>query len=211
MQFVSQAIKFGLFSILLIVIPGPSVLYVIARGLSLGTRAALGAVIGNTIGILVQGVAVSLGFGALVGVDPKIANAIKLVGALYLFYIGVRMWISRDQTAISNGASRYAGSLNHLRQGFIVGVLNPKSAVVFGAVLGGFVVPALGHPTLQALALVVEFCVLALLSDGAWALTSGNAAKRIGAAQIHVATVRSIGSFLVCGVALLLFIDAIKA
>ena len=211
MQFVSQAIRFGLLSLLLIVIPGPSVLYVVARGLSMGTRAALSAVIGNTIGILLQGIGVSLGFGALLEIDPSFSRVIKLIGGLYLFYIGVRMWISRNDIEASDATSHQSGTLGNVRQGLIVGVLNPKSAVVFAAVLGEFVTPGLGHPTLQALVLVIEFCVLALISDGAWALTSGRAARRIGTAQIPLAIVRGIGSFLICGVALLLFIEAVRA
>ena len=211
MAITSQLVKFGLFSLLLIVIPGPSVLFVVGRGLALGTRAALAGVIGNTLGIAAQGLVVSAGVVVLVGAGGSLLRVLKIVGALYIFYLGIHIWLSRHEANSFAKAQERPGSARYLRDGFVVGMTNPKSAVVFAAVLSGFVKPALGHPTLQVALLVVEFCLLALASDSAWAVVAGRASSRFASDENVFGAIRGIGAVLICIVAAMLFFEAVRA
>lgn len=160
----------------LIVIPGPSVLFVVSRGVALGRRAALATVLGNTAGLGVLAIIVSLGLGSIVARSVAVFTVIKLAGAAYMVLLGVRMF--RDRHALArmlDVAVAPKGMQRMLREGFVVGVTNPKAVILLTAVLPQFVDRSAGHVQLQFLLLGAISLVVGLFSDGAWAILSGTA------------------------------------
>lgn len=168
-----RLLAFAALSFLLIVIPGPSVLFVIGRALAQGRRAALTTVVGNTLGACVLVVAVALGVGSVVERSVLVFTLLKLAGAAYLVYLGVRAWRQRSslQAAFTADGSGQGG-LRTLWEGFAVGVANPKTIVFFAAVLPQSVDRSQGHVVLQMLVLGLVFNVIALACDSLWGLAA---------------------------------------
>jgi threonine/homoserine/homoserine lactone efflux protein len=167
----------------LILIPGPSVLFVVSRGVALGRRAALATVAGNASGFALQLALVSIGVGSLVARSDAVFTTLKFLGAAYLVFLGVRN--IRDRRAL---AALFAPAARVepkplrriIREGFFVGATNPKGVIIFTAVLPQFIDRSQGHVTLQ-LAVLGTICILiALLSDGTWAIASGTARQWLG-------------------------------
>jgi threonine/homoserine/homoserine lactone efflux protein len=165
---------FTLAAVLFVVIPGPSVLFVIGRALSLGRTGALLSVLGNAAGFIVQIVGISLGLGALIERSIVLFTAVKIVGALFLVYLGVRAILHRKAAAPTETFVRVS-PWRSLVEGAVVGVTNPKSIVFFVAVLPQFVTVSAGNVTLQLFVLGLVFAVLAVLSDSVWALAASAA------------------------------------
>lgn len=160
-------------SLALLLVPGPSVLFVVSRGVALGRRAAVTTVLGNSSGAMVHVVAVALGVGAIVQRSVVVFSVLKLVGAAYLVYLGVTAIIGRrDFAALLTGAEPKS-SRRLWRDGFVVGVSNPKSTLFFLAVLPQFADPDRGHVALQLFALGVMFCTLATITDSGYGLAAG--------------------------------------
>ena len=167
----------------LILIPGPSVLFVVSRGVALGRQAALATVAGNAGGLVFQGALVSIGIGSIVARSDAVFSAIKLIGAAYLVFLGVKH--IRERKALSAlfapAAAADRKPLRRIvREGFFVGATNPKGVLIFTAVLPQFIDRSQGHVTLQLATLGAICVVIALLSDGAWAIASGTARQWLG-------------------------------
>jgi threonine/homoserine/homoserine lactone efflux protein len=169
----------------LILVPGPSVLFVVSRGVALGRRAALATVFGNTGGLAFQGTLVCAGLGSVLAKSDAVFTTLKLIGAAYLIVLGIRT--IRDRGHLAGALSGLdieprgrAGYGQILREGFVVGATNPKGLLIFTAVLPQFIDPARGHATLQLATLAAICCVVAILSDGSWALASGTAREWLG-------------------------------
>lgn len=170
-----QLLSFALAAFLIIVIPGPSVLFVISRGVALGRRAALATVLGNTVGAGLQGLLVVFGLGALVTRSIFVYNVVKFGGALYLVYLGWQAFKNRKTLAVHQATFATAKRPKQIvREGFVVGVSNPKIIVFFSATLPQFIERDRGSVTLQMLCLLAVFCTVGLFSDGAWGLLSGS-------------------------------------
>ncbi|NKQ25560.1 LysE family translocator [Streptomyces galbus] len=171
-----RLLAFAAMSFLLIVVPGPSVLFVVGRALAQGRRAALTTVAGNTLGAYVLVVAVALGVGSLVERSVLVFTALKLAGAAYLVHLGVRAWRRRGSLRAAFAAEGAGpGRLRTLWEGFAVGVANPKTIVFFAAVLPQFVDREQGHVVAQMLLLGLVFNAIALASDSVWGLTAATA------------------------------------
>jgi threonine/homoserine/homoserine lactone efflux protein len=167
----------------LILIPGPSVLFVVSRGVSLGRRAAFATVVGNASGLVLQLVLVSIGVGSLVARSDAVFTTLKLLGAAYLVFLGVRNIRDRKQlAALFTPAVRpaYKPLRRIMREGFFVGATNPKGVLVFTAVVPQFIDRSQGHITLQIASLGAICIVIGFLSDTAWALASGTAREWLG-------------------------------
>jgi threonine/homoserine/homoserine lactone efflux protein len=163
-------------SVVLIVIPGPSVLFVIGRSLALGRLGGLLSVLGNALGMVPLVSAVALGVGAIVAQSVVLFTIIKIAGALYLVYLGVQAIRHRaDAAAAVNGEVAARSHWRQLGEGFVVGVTNPKTIAFFVAVLPQFVDFSAGAIPLQLFELGVVFIVLALLCDSVWALAASAA------------------------------------
>lgn len=175
-----QVAAFSLVALAIIVVPGPSVLFVISKGISLGRRAALASVVGNTAGVSLQVVAVAAGIGPVVEGSVLAFNLLKLAGAGYLIFLGVQAFRHRRRLgeAVAGSAAVAAAPVStrrNLRDGFVVGMANPKAIVFFTAMLPQFTDPSRGWVPLQLLTLGVIFMAIALVSDGAWGLAAGTA------------------------------------
>ena len=169
-------LAFMVIATVLIAVPGPSVLFVVTRSLTLGRRAGLATVVGNAAGVYVQVVFVALGVGAIVQESIAVFTVIKLAGALYLVYLGVQSFRHRRELAAALGRVVEPRELRRiLTDAFVVGVANPKVIVFFVAVLPQFVDPSSGSVALQLLTLGAVFCTIALVCDGIWALAAGAA------------------------------------
>ena len=167
---------FVLASVVLIVIPGPSVLFVIGRSLALGRLGGLLSVVGNALGMVPLVAAVALGVGALVAQSVVIFTIIKFAGALYLVYLGIQAIRHRaDAAAAVNGGVAPRSHWRQLAEGFVVGITNPKTIAFFVAVLPQFVDFTAGSIPLQLFELGVVFVVLALLCDSIWAIAASAA------------------------------------
>jgi threonine/homoserine/homoserine lactone efflux protein len=177
-----HVVAFLLTVYVLIVIPGPSVVFTVSRGVALGRRAALMTVLGNTSGLLLQLVLVVVGLGSVLASSDAVFTVLKLVGAGYLVLLGLRS--IRDRKALADTLSPNAGAprgtVRTLREGFMVGATNPKGLLIFTAVLPEFIDRSAGHPTLQLATLGGVCAVIALLSDSTWALASGTARAWFG-------------------------------
>ena len=194
-------LAFTLTSIALIVVPGPSVLFVISRALVLGRRGAFLTVLGNSAGLLLQVFAVALGVGALVERSVVVFTAIKLGGAAYLVYLGVQAVRHRqDLASVLVKDEAVTGNRHVLREGFVVGVSNPKSIVFFAAVLPQFVDRSLGRLPLQLLLLGTEFVLLAMVLDSVWALAAGSARDWFARSPGRLSTLGGVGGLLMIGI-----------
>jgi threonine/homoserine/homoserine lactone efflux protein len=158
-------------ALVLLAIPGPAVLYVIATSVEGGRRIGLLSVCGVHLGSLVHVVAACAGLSALIVSSAVAFSTVKYVGAAYLVYVGVRKWLEKDEPPeIPARAPRSATRV--FTQGVVVNVLNPKTALFFLAFLPQFVDRDRTVWT-QVAVLGVVWVVLGLLSDGAYALAGG--------------------------------------
>lgn len=171
----STLLTFALAGIVLVVIPGPSMLFIVGRALAHGRRAALTSVAGNTTGAALVVVLVAFGLGAVAAGSAVVFGVLKLVGAAYLVYLGVQTIRHRgDLTAVLGQATGPADGRLYW-QGVVVGVTNPKVLIFFAAVLPQFVDARAGSATVQMLVLGLLFAVIASVLDSAWGLAAGTA------------------------------------
>jgi threonine/homoserine/homoserine lactone efflux protein len=171
----SNALGFALLSVVVIIVPGPSVLFTIGRALTVGRREALLTVAGNAAGVYLQVIAVAVGVGVIVERSAAVFTVIKLVGAAYVAFLGVQAIRHRRKVteALAAGVPTVLPSRRALRDGVVVGVANPKSIVFFVVALPQFT--SEGNVPLQMLAIGALFPVLALLLDSVWALVAASA------------------------------------
>jgi threonine/homoserine/homoserine lactone efflux protein len=194
-------VAFAITAFIIIVVPGPSVLFIVGRALAVGRREAVLTMVGNTIGAAVMLVAVALGLGTLIAASAIALTVVKLVGAAYLIYLGVQAFRHRKSlvTAMTSGVTP-AGSRKTMRQGFLVGVTNAKTAVFFAAALPQFVDQNAGSPAwLQILLLGLIFILIALVSDSAWALVAGTAREWFARSPRRLELVGGTGGLMIIG------------
>jgi threonine/homoserine/homoserine lactone efflux protein len=173
MPSVAHLIAFGGTAIIIILIPGPSVMFVVGRALSGGRRVALFSVVGNALGEYAQVVAVAFGIGTLAQQSVAVFTAIKLIGGSYLVYLGVRTFIKRKSViAALTAGERVHTHRRSFVEGFVVGVTNPKTVVFLAAILPQFTSQGTSVAT-QILVLGLIFLGLALICDSTWALAAG--------------------------------------
>jgi threonine/homoserine/homoserine lactone efflux protein len=193
---------FALTAFVLIAVPGPSVLFVIGRALVLGRRGALTTVVGNAVGEYVQVMAVAFGIGAVVERSIVVYTAIKLAGAAYLAFLGVQaIRHRRALTAVFQATEPPVGTGRMLWEGFVVGVSNPKSVVFFAAVLPQFVGAHSGDVPVQILVLGAIFLLIALVSDGVWAVGAGSARSWFAKSPARLSRLGGVGGLVMIGIA----------
>lgn len=129
-------VAFAITAFIIIVVPGPSVLFIVGRALAVGRREAVLTMVGNTIGASVLLVLVSLGLGTLIAASAIALTIVKLAGAAYLIYLGVHAFRTRKSLveAMTSGV-KPGNSRRTVRQGFLVGLTNAKTAVFFDATI----------------------------------------------------------------------------
>jgi threonine/homoserine/homoserine lactone efflux protein len=165
-------------ALLLLVVPGPSVLYIVTQSVSHGRRAGIASVAGITTGTLVHIAAATVGLSALLASSALAFDVVKYLGAAYLIVVGVRRLAGLERAPGKDvRGTRNLGRL--YRQGIVVNTLNPKTALFFLAFLPQFVDPSRGAAWAQILALGVLFAALGFCSDAVWALVAGTLGDRL--------------------------------
>lgn len=158
-------------AVLLIAIPGPSVLFVVSRGVAIGRGAAVRTALGNAVGAFLLVVAVAFGLGTLLATVRISYDVVRLAGAAYLVLLGVQAIRHRHRLAVPHAQP---SARRVWLEGFVVGLTNPKTAVFFAAVLPQFIDPTAPARS-QLLVLGAIFVLLAALGDSAWGLAAGTA------------------------------------
>ena len=163
---------FILSSLILLLTPGPAVLYIIARSVNQGRIAGLVSAVGLGLGTMVHVVAAAFGLSALLATSALAFNVVKLLGAAYLIYLGIRTLLTKTPTnQAQDAAPRQLTQI--FKQGFIVNMLNPKLALFFFAFLPQFATPENGSLALQIAFLGILFTLLGIVSDSLYALIAG--------------------------------------
>jgi threonine/homoserine/homoserine lactone efflux protein len=196
----SHLLAFAGVSAVLIVIPGPSVLFTISRALTAGRGTALLNVIGNSAGLVVQIVAVAFGIGELVEQSAQVFTVVKLVGALYIVFLGVQAIRHRD--SLARAVSQRSVPITPrraLRDGLVVGVMNPKSIAFLVLVLPRFTAPSYGPVPLQMLELGALFPLIAMVLDSLWALAAGTASHWLSRSPRRLAAIGGAGGVVMIG------------
>jgi len=160
----------------LLLIPGPSVLYILTHSVAQGKRAGLASVLGIELASLIHAIAAALGLSALLLTSALAFSIVKYLGATYLIYLGVRTLLAREERQ-QTAASAPKSLSQLLTRGFLVNLLNPKTALFFYAFLPQFVNPARGAVAGQMLLLGALFVLLASCTDSLYALLGSTVGK----------------------------------
>ena len=203
----SNLIGFLLLAIVIIVVPGPSVLFAIGRALVLGTRLAVLSVLGNALGVGLQIVVVSLGLGVIIQQSPPVFLAIKIIGALMITYLGVRAFVDRGKLELADENSSSSSTV--IRQSIVVGITNAKTFVFFVAALPSFVSPADGSPIVQMLFLGLIFSIIGIASDMVYAVSAGKARDWLSTSKQRLETFRGVGGVALALLGLYMLWDAL--
>lgn len=173
----SRLIEYIIAAMIIILAPGPSVLFVIARAIAWGRKVAVITVAGNVTGAFVLSSLVAFGLGPVLQRSDLAFAAVQWGGGMYLVYLGIDAIRKRKIHAadMTNQGSVEPKNFQSIRDGFMVGVLNPKGLVFYAAVLPQFVDRDRGNITAQLLFLGALFSILAFISDGSWGLLAGTA------------------------------------
>jgi len=164
-------------TLLLLVIPGPAVLYIVTRSVTQGRRAGLVSVLGIHLGTLVHIAAAIAGLSALIAASATAFTVIKLGGAGYLIYLGITAFRSAGKPEGPAGPEPMS-TRRIFWQGAVVNILNPKTALFFLAFVPQFIDPALGNTTVQLVVLGGVFILAGLISDSTYAIVAGAAGAR---------------------------------
>ena len=176
--------RLGLFvaaALILLLTPGPAVLYIVTRSLAQGPRAGIVSVLGVHAGTFVHVAAAVAGLSALLAASATAFSVVKYLGAAYLVYLGVRQFCTRATPSADAPGALTMPLSRAFVDGFVVNVLNPKTAVFFLAFLPQFVSVGRGAGAAQIAALGLVFVTLGLVTDGLYALTAGSIAHALRA------------------------------
>jgi threonine/homoserine/homoserine lactone efflux protein len=169
-----QVLAFALASVVLIVIPGPGVLFIVGRALSHGRRTAVATALGHAVGNYCVAALVAVGLGTLLQRSDQVFLAVKLAGALYLVWLGVHAIRHRKDLAgaLEAAAPAPRQGWRAFRDGIVVGLTNPKAYILFGAILPQFVNRPAGHLAAQMLLLALVPCAIGAITDCTWGLAA---------------------------------------
>ncbi len=197
----ARLLAFVLTASVLAVAPGPSVLFVVSRSLALGRTAGLATVVGDGLGIIVQVFVVAFGVGIILQQSIIVFNVVKLAGAVYLVYLGVQA--IRHRRALHATLDAKVEPRNTRRvvwDAFVVGALNPKGVVFFGAVFPQFIDRSVGRVPIQLLTLGAIFLGLSLAANLAWALSAGAARSWFARSPRRLEAVGGAGGLTMIGI-----------
>jgi len=180
--------------IAIVIVPGPSVTVIIANSLAHGTRAGLLNVAGTQAGLVVLMAVLVVGLSTIVAQAGVVFDVIRIVGALYLIWLGIRLWRSDGDLGEARAAPP---GHSFFMQGFWVLLSNPKALLFFGAFIPQFINPA-GNAVTQTIVLAATFMAVATVLDGAYAIGAGWAGSRLTRTRIRLVE-RVSGSLLIAG------------
>ena len=198
-------------TVLIILAPGPSVLFTIARAIAWGRLAAIATVIGNAFGMFLVSVLVAFGLGPLLQSSKLFYNGIQWAGGAYLIYLGYAAIAASRVDA--QGMQKTEGSkpsfFTSLKNGFWVGVLNPKSIVFFAAILPQFVDQEKNNVTAQLLLLGAIFAAIAMISDGSYGLLAGTVRSWLAGDVKRLIFMRRFGGVVMIGLGVFTIFSAL--
>jgi threonine/homoserine/homoserine lactone efflux protein len=198
-----RLLSFAAVSFVLIVIPGPSVLFVVGRALAHGRRTAIATVVGNAVGVYAVAACVAFGVGTIVQRSATVFTIVKLAGAFYLIWLGINAIRSRhSMSTVFERTEAPRSDWRTIWEGFVVGVANPKVFILFAAVLPQFVDRSSGHLPIQMLVLSLVSFVIALVSDSAWGLAASGVRSWFARSPRRLGMVGGAGGAAMIGVGL---------
>ena len=192
---------FSAAALLLLVIPGPAVLYIVAQSVSRGRMAGLVSMLGIQVGGLVHVAAAAVGLSALVVQSALAFSVVKYTGAAYLVFLGIRRLLGQDRNG-ADGMPRERSLRALFANGIVVNVFNPKTALFFFAFLPQFVDVSRGGVAFQIVVLGLVFIGLAVISDGAYAIAAGSAAGWVSARRGFARAERFVSGAVLVGLGL---------
>jgi threonine/homoserine/homoserine lactone efflux protein len=198
-------------AMVIILAPGPSVLFVIARAIAWGRKTAVFTVAGNVTGAFALSTMVAIGLGPILQKSDLAYAAIQWGGGLYLMYLGIEAIRQRRVHAedMRNQGDIAPGVARSMRDGFWVGALNPKGLVFYAAVLPQFVDREKGNVALQLIFLGAVFSILAFVSDGTWGLLAGTARQWLATDAKRLEKLRATGGIVMIILGISVLISAI--
>jgi len=199
-------------AMVIILAPGPSVLFVIARAIAWGRATAVATVAGNVLGAFTLSVVVAIGLGPLLQRSHLFYIIIQILGGLYLVYLGIDAIRHSSMHAedMTNQGDIRPSKARSMRDGFWVGALNPKGIVFFAAILPAFVDRPKGHITSQLILMGAIFAVLAFFSDGSWGLLAGTIRNWLATEIKRLVTMRVAGGCVMIVLGLFTVVNAIR-
>ncbi len=206
-----RLVAFVLASIAIILAPGPSVMFVIARAVAWGRTTAFLTAVGNACGMLVLATFVALGLGPLLQRSQLLLEVVQIGGGLYLVYLGIDALRHRRAhvDAMVEVEETKPSLLRILREGFMVGVLNPKAIVFFTAVFPQFVDPKAGSVTVQLLLFGLIFSLLSIVLDGTWGIVVGSSRDWFVNSDRRLLVLRTIGGVVMLVLGILVIIPVL--
>ena len=182
-------------AILIILAPGPSVLFAIARAIAWGRATAIATVAGNALGMFSLSILIAFGLGPILEESDLAFLSVQILGGLYLIYLGIdalRHSKVHAEDMINQGDTR-PSAIKSIKDGFWVGALNPKGLVFFAAILPQFLDKNSENLTAQLLIMGATFALLAFLGDGTWGVLAGTVRIWMAKSPIRLIRLRQLG------------------
>jgi threonine/homoserine/homoserine lactone efflux protein len=184
------------------VTPGPAVLYLVARSVEQGRLAGFVSDLGIHTATLVHVAAAALGLSALLASSALAFSVVKYAGAAYLIWLGLKKIFGRMEPLDIDVTLQGHGYVRLFRDGFIVNLLNPKTALFFLAFLPQFVDVSRGHVAMQIVFLGVLFTLLGFMTDGCYAIAAGTAGNWLKRSRGYLKFERYVSGTLLIGLGL---------
>lgn len=197
----AQLVAVALASVVIIVVPGPGVLFIVGRALAYGRRTAILTALGHNAGSYVVAACVAFGLGTLVERSAGVFVVVKLAGAAYLAWLGIQAIRHRARLADALNSAAEGGDRHALRKGFVIGITNPKAYILFGAILPQFVNRGAGNVPEQMLLLALVPNTIGLVTDNLWALSAGTFRAWFARSPRRLQLVGGAGGMAMIGVA----------
>jgi len=197
-------------AMIIILAPGPSVLFIIARAIAWGRLTAVATAAGNVTGAFTLSLMVAFGLGPILQRSEIAFIAVQVIGGFYLIYLGidaVRHSKIHAEDTVNQGETR-PSAYRSARDGFWVGALNPKGLVFFAAILPQFLDRDSGNITAQLVLMGATFSVLAFFSDGSWGLIAGTVRQWMATSPSRLVTMRRIGGLVMMTLGIFTLISA---
>ncbi len=207
----SRIWEYVIAAMVIILAPGPSVLFVIARAIAWGRATAVATVFGNVLGAFTLSIAVAVGLGPILQHSKLAYISLQILGGAYLVYLGIdaiRQSAVHALDMTEQGDAK-PSKWRSMRDGYWVGALNPKGMVFFAAILPAFVDRARGHITQQLIVMGAIFAALAFFSDGSWGILAGTLRNWLATEIKRLVVLRRIGGSVMIILGLFTIINAI--
>lgn len=178
-MFLTNLLLFSGLIVILALTPGPDVIYITTRGMAQGRKAAILSTVGICIGYLIYTMLAALGLSALLQSSALAFDTIRYAGAIYLFYLGIRSFLSKAGASLTKREVNVATPSRIMLQGMLTSMLNPKGILVFAALLPQFVNSLLGNAPLQMISFGLTFTMICLCVYGGYAYLSGSLGEKL--------------------------------